>query len=204
MSALDGAVGGREAPALSWLVVAALAAAAVVNAVQGALLWSGFAAVAVGVASVPAVVRRDARATVPPELLALTALPVFARSFGAGTQVATYVAVAALALTVVVEIAMFSETAMTRPFAVGFVVLTTMAVAGAWTVAQGLSDMFLGTTILRSIAATMWDLIVAILAGTGAGVLFELYFRRYDATAAVTWDGDTDAGDHVGAGEGRP
>lgn len=168
----------RLTTGVSWLLVAFASVDALVNLASGALLWGGFAMVVAVVALVPAVTRGDPTAMVQSELLALAVLPLFVRSLGLFTQIATYAAVAALALLVVAEIEAFSAAEMTRPFAVAFVVLTTMAVASVWASAQWLSDAFLGTSFLSTRTALMWDLVVATLVGAGAGLLFELYFRR--------------------------
>jgi hypothetical protein len=168
----------RFTTGLSWVLVAFASVDALVNVASGALLWGGFATVVSVVALVPAVIRRDSTAIVQPELLALAVIPLFVRSLGLFTQIATYAAVAALALLVVAEIEMFSTAEMTRPFAVVFVVLTTMAVASVWAGAQWLSDAFLGTSFLTTRTALMWDLAVATLVGVGSGLLFELYFRH--------------------------
>jgi hypothetical protein len=168
----------RFTTGLSWVLVAFASVDALVNVASGALLWGGFATVVSVVALVPAVIRRDSTAIVQPELLALAVLPLFVQSLGLFTQITTYAAVAALALLVVAEIETFSTAEMTRPFAVVFVVLTTMAVASVWAGAQWLSDAFLGTSFLTTRTALMWDLAVATLVGVGSGLLFELYFRH--------------------------
>jgi len=168
----------RFTTGLSWVLVAFASVDALVNVASGALLWGGFATVVSVVALVPAVIRRDSTAIVQPELLALAVIPLFVQSLGLFTQITTYAAVAALALLVVAEIEMFSTAEMTRPFAVVFVVLTTMAVASVWAGAQWLSDAFLGTSFLTTRTALMWDLAVATLVGVGSGLLFELYFRH--------------------------
>lgn len=170
--------GSRVDAALAWTLVAMLLLAAVWSLLEGSALWAGFALVAAGVAIVPAVVVRDPAASVPPELLVLVVVPVVGRSYGPFTQVATYLAVAALALLVVVEIDAFSSAEMTPRFAVVFVVMTTMAVAAVWAIAQWLSDAYLATAFLGDKTDLMWDLVVATAAGGGAGLLFVGYFRR--------------------------
>lgn len=167
--------------ALAWPLVAVLLLAAASSAADGSPLWAGFAAVAAAIAAVPTVVTREVTAAVPWELLALVVVPHLGRSLGPFTQVATYLAVATLALLVAVEIDAFSSAEMTPHFAVGFVVMTTMAVAGLWAVVQWLSDAFLATSFIADRTALMWDLVVATVAGGGAGLLFEGYFRRRGA-----------------------
>jgi len=99
--------------------------------------------------------------------------------------VTTYLAVAAVALIVAVELDAFTAVKMNETFAVAFVAVTTMAAAGLWALAQWLADAYLGTRLLAARGppevvetAIMWDFVAATVAGAGAGLLFELYFRR--------------------------
>ena len=78
---------------------------------------------------------------------------------------------------------------MSDTFAVLFVAIATVATAGLWAEIQWLADIFFGTEFLldgRSEhaieTALMWDFVAATVAGVFAGVLFELYFRRYANT----------------------
>ncbi|WP_135536750.1 hypothetical protein [Halostella pelagica] len=184
----------RTNAALSWLSVAFLLFATVESFVTGEPLWGGFAAVVAAVALIPAVVRRSATTMPPPELVGLAALPAVVRSYGLYTQIAGYVAVAALALLIAVELDVFTEIEMTARFAVAFVVITTLAVAGGWTVARYFSDLYLGTNFFADIPDMMWDLVTAATVGVVAGVVFELYFRRFSPAATVTRDGREEFG----------
>jgi hypothetical protein len=130
----------------------------------------------------------------PWELLALAALPVIGRTIVAGRtfgdltltgRVTTYLAVAAVALIIAVELDLFTTVRMNDQFAVLFVVVTTTAAAGIWAVSQWLSDIYLGTSFLLGRGpehvveeALMWDFVAATIAGVLSGVLFEFYFRR--------------------------
>ncbi|WP_323191394.1 hypothetical protein [Halostella sp. PRR32] len=184
----------RTNAALSWLSVAFLLFATVESFVTGEPLWGGFAAVVAAVALIPAVVRRSATTMPPPELVGLAALPAVVRSYGLYTRIAGYVAVAALALLIAVELDVFTEIEMTARFAVAFVVITTLAVAGGWTVARYFSDLYLGTNFFADIPDMMWDLVTAATVGVVAGVVFELYFRRFSPAATVTRDGREEFG----------
>lgn len=179
---------------LSWLFVLALLVGAVVGAAGGELLWAGFVLVVAALALIPPVALRSPTAMLPWEVLALASLPVLARLAIVGQEVggvtltgrvATYLAVAAVALIVAVELDVFTPVKMNYSFAVAFVAVTTMAAAGLWAVGQWLADMTLGTAFLErggSAAAAeqalMWDFVAATVAGVAAGGLFELYFRR--------------------------
>jgi len=180
---------------LSWVLVGFLLVATVESLYSEAWLWAGLAATVAVVAVLPVLYTGQKTAIAPWELFVLAVVPVAGRSFGLLTQIAVYLAIAALALLVAVEIDLFSSAEMTPTFAVAFVVMTTMAVAGVWTVVQWGSDVFLGTTLLRDVNSVMWDLVVATGVGVGAGILFEGYFRRFGTDdgrlATVRSGGDT-------------
>lgn len=179
---------------LAWLLVVFLAAVAVGELLTGELLWALFVLVVAVLAAVPAIAFRNTHAMLPWEVVAIASLPAIGRALVAGETIGqvtltgrltTYVAVAAVALIVAVEVDVFTPVKMNHSFAVLFVVITTMAAAGLWAVAQWLSDLYLGTGFLLGRgteeeveAALMWDFVAATVAGFAAGVLFEFYFRR--------------------------
>lgn len=189
----------RRNAVAAWAIVAFLVVAAVAELLIGGLLWAGFVLVVAGLAVAPAVGVRNFDAMLPWELLALAALPVVGRTLIAGQtvgqitltgRVTTYLAVAAVALIIAVELDLFTDVRMNDRFAVLFVVITTMAAAGIWAVAQWLSDIYLGTMFLYGrgpehvIEETlMWDFVAATVAGILGGVLFEFYFRRRAETS---------------------
>jgi hypothetical protein len=70
-----------------------------------------------------------------------------------------------------------------------FVAIATVATAGLWAEMRWLSDILFGTSLMLDgrpehviETALMWDFVAATVAGVVAGVLFELYFRRYADT----------------------
>ncbi|WP_396612182.1 hypothetical protein ACH9L7_02535 [Haloferax sp. S1W] len=181
--------------ALAWLFVGFLVAVAIGSVVTGGdLVWGGFAAVVAALVVVPAISFREPSAMLPWEVVALASLPLVARvlirgqtigGFAFTGRLSTYLAVAAVALIVAVELDVFTPVRMNRSFAVFFVVIATMAAAGIWAVVQWLSDLYLGTQLLLNsrpkhiIEETlMWDFVAATVSGLFAGLLFEYYFRR--------------------------
>ena len=170
---------GRGNAYAGWALLCVLALAVGENLLDGDLLWAGLAFSAGVLVALPAVLARDPEVMPPWEVVAVVVLPVVVRSLASGVvvQVATYLSVAALALLVAVELDAFTEVEMTASFAVGFVVVTTMATAGTWAVVQWYSDQLLGTEFLTTPDALMWDLVFASLTGVVAGALFELHFH---------------------------
>jgi hypothetical protein len=183
---------------LAWPLVVFLLAVAWINAVTVDPLWAGFALVVAALALVPPVSYRDPVAMLPWEVVLVAALPLLARALVAfaplRSDVVTYVAVAAVALVVAVELDLLTPVEMNYRFAVGFVVIATMAAAGVWAVVRYGSDILLGTSLLLPPGGTdaspaaladaehrlMVEFVASFVAGVVAGGLFEGYFRRYD------------------------
>jgi len=184
----------RVNAALAGSIALFLAVAAVGQFFAGELEWAGFTVAVLIVALVPPVVRRSPTAMLPWEVVFLAALPIVSRALVAGEtvggmtfsgRITTFVAVAAVALLIAVELDVFTGVKMNHRFAVVFVVVTTMAAAGVWAVVRWLSDVLLGTRFLYDgrpeqviEEALMWDFVAATAAGVFAGILFEYYFRR--------------------------
>lgn len=182
---------------LGWSLVAALVLTAALDARGGDYLWAGFALAVVLVMIVPALAFRNPEAMLPVEVLALAAMPVVIRALVAGEtvggrtltgRVSTYLAVAAIALVIAVELDLFTPVRMTESFAVVFVAVTTTATAGVWALLQWTLDVTFGTAFMldgRPEAvierALMLDFLAATLAGVAAGLIFSLYFRRRGA-----------------------
>lgn len=171
---------------LGWAMVILLLLAGIERAFAGELLWTGMALVAGALGIVPPIISKRPTGMIAWETLGLAALPVVSRTLGLAVPQMTYLAVAALALVVVVELDAFTDVEMTSSFAIVFVVIVTMAVAGLWTIAQFVSDVYLGTSLLGDQNALMWDLVAATGVGVVAGLGFELYFRRLRPGHSIT------------------
>ncbi|MFB6117821.1 hypothetical protein [Halosegnis sp.] len=186
----------RTNAAAAWLLIAFLLVVAGANAVTVDPLWAGFAVVVAALALVLPVVYRNPLAMLPWEVLFVAALPLVARVLvefaPLQSDVITYIAVAAVALVVAVELHLLTPVEMSYRFAVAFVIIATMAAAGLWAVVRYASDILLGTTLLlppggtaaseAALAAAehqlMIEFVASFIAGIGAGALFEGYFRR--------------------------
>lgn len=175
--------------ALGWGVVALVALAGIHRALQGELLWAGLAAMVVAISVVPPVASRHPEVMIAWEVIALAGVPIIARTMGVLVEQTAYAAVAALALVVAVELDAYTGIDMTPGFAVAFVVIVTMATAGIWAIARYVSDVVTGSTMLGGQTALMWDLVIATVIGTVAGVLFELYVRRLSPGHRLYRDG---------------
>jgi hypothetical protein len=172
----------RRNAALTWLLVAFVAGVAVTNLSSDDRLWGVFAAVVAVLVAVPPIVTRSYARVVPWEVVAVAAVPLFARTIGTpGTgRVATFLGVAAVALVVAVELDRFTTVEMNRSFAVLFVVLATMAAAGSWAVLRWGVDALLATGFELDERELMLEFVASTVAGVLAGGVFELYFRRIE------------------------
>lgn len=174
----------RTNAALGWTLTGVVGLLAVVAAVSGEPLWAGFAAVAVVVISLPALWARNARLLVPWPPILLVVVASTMRVYGVAPDFSGYLAIATLALVGVVELDVVTSVDMSRRFAVGFAVLTTMALQAVWTVAQFCSDRWLGTQFLTSQTELQWDLVFVTVVGVLVCGAFELYFARVEHVGA--------------------
>ena len=115
---------------------------------------------------------------VPWPLVSIAVIAVLCGSAGFFPEIAGYVAIAALALLVAVELDVFTTVEMSRRFTVAFAVLTTLAVQGLWIIAQYYSDLWLGTDFLTTQTELQVDIVLVTLVGLAMGMIFEWYFAR--------------------------
>lgn len=183
----------------AWLATAVLVACAGRFLLLGELDWAAFVAIVVGVALVPPVLERDPAVTMPSELLVLVAVPAVVRAAAVVSVATPFFVLAGLSLLVAVLLDSYTSLTVTPRFAVVFVVLTTMAFAGVWTVGSWVSDALFRTDILPDETELMWDLVAATVTGILAGVVFELYFRVSDRVTRLDGPaGSTDGTEHDG------
>ena len=189
MGALD-LLGDEDVDGVSWLLVGILVLVILENLVHGDLVWTAFLLAGLVLLVLPAVVLRDPSAMLPPEVTVLVVLPGVTRALGPvwATEYATYLGVGAAALAAVVEVSLFTDTEMAPWFADAMVVLTTMAAIGVWAILQFYSDKYLGTELLGSQNAVMWEFLRATVAGLAAAVVFEFYFQHREPADAEASD----------------
>ncbi len=181
--------GARLNAALAWAISGVVALVAVEGFLTGDILWGGFALAVLALVLIPPLAFFSVRTMLPWEVLLLACLPVLGRAFATfalSNRIATYLSVAALALVLAVELHIFTNVRMTPSFAVAFVVVTTMAVAGVWAWTRWAADIWLGTTFLDGLGAdeaaieraVMLEFVASFIAGILAGLIFEFYVRR--------------------------
>ena len=173
---------GRTNALASWLVVGILALVLAESLLDLDWLWMSFVATAGTIILVPPIVYREWRVMLPWELLTLVVIPMLGSGLlsGGPATFTYYLSVAGLALLVTAELDMFTALEVTHWFAVLLVTLTTMASAAAWTVVRWNADRMLGTSLLSTNDALMYEFVWVTTAGFAAGLLFDLYFTRRD------------------------
>jgi len=179
----------RNNALVGWVLLVFLGALIAESVVTGDLAWGMFVASVFGLCILPPLAFRDTEAMLPWEVIALAALPALGRAvatFELTSNINTYLSVAALALIVAVELDLFSAARLTVGFAIAFVVFATLATAGVWAVFRWSMDLLIGTDFLLRpgvsdqvvLDEVMAEFVYSAVAGVGAGLVFELYFRR--------------------------
>lgn len=172
---------GRLNNAIGWMNVLILAGVLIESLLDMDVVWAGFTGLVIVVLILPTVKSTDHHIRIPWEFLVLASLPITARALDIGMvrgPIFFYLSFAALALIIAVEIHMYTETKMTHWFAVLFVSLTTIAIEGAWAVSRWYADSLFGTSLLPPHDDLMLDFVAVTAVGIGAGIFFDIYFRR--------------------------
>lgn len=173
---------GRINALLSWVLVTVIAGTLIESVLDFDYQWMIFVTTAGAIVLIPPVAYRDWRVMLPWELLVLALLPILVRGLFRGSvgTFAAYLAIAALALIITVELHIFTSLEVTHWFAVTLVVLTTLASVSLWSIVRWNLDRLLGTSYLSTNELLMMEFLRVALAGFVAGVLFDAYFRRRD------------------------
>lgn len=165
---------------IAWVLTGVLVLVAVANFLAGLFVTMAIATVAAAVALTPAVVRRSWTRTIPWPLLLLASLPLAIGAFGPsflGDMLFAF-GIAALALLVVVALQMTTTVRMTPNFAIGFVVIATLATAGFWALGSAASARYLGTAFVETNDQLMVIFTAALLASVVSALVFRWYFGR--------------------------
>lgn len=163
---------------LGWLLITVLALAVVQYSLSGAWLWGSFTVVCLVVSLLPPWSMRNWEAMPPGPLLLIVTMGVLAGGNQLYPEIAGYVAVGSLGVLIAIELDVFTSVEMTRRFALGFAILSTLAVQGLWIIGQYYSDMWLGTGFLTSQRELQIDIVIVTVVGVTLGLLSEWYFTR--------------------------
>jgi len=180
------ATGTRVNAGLGWASNGVVTLAALESVLSETPLWGGFSLLVVIVVSAPALVTREWTAMVPWPLVSVAAIAVTARAVGFSPDAAGYLAIAMLALLIVVELDVFTSIELGRRFAVGFGVLTAMAIEALWIIAQFYADQWLGTTFLSTQTELQEDIVSVTVISFVVGSLVYWYLVRFEPQESRT------------------
>lgn len=183
--ALDTLVRGARLNALiGWLAVACVVIAAIVGLATDPSIWAGYALLLVVVVALPAMVTRKWSTMIHWPIAVTASLAVILRIIGVFPEAAGYIAIVTLGLVVVGELGDFTSVQLSRRFAVGFAVLTALAIEAVWIIAQFVADWWLGTEYLTTQTALQYDIVAVSIVSLAAGVVFYWYLTKYDPPEA--------------------
>lgn len=166
---------------IGWPVIIFLVALLGENLLDLEIVWTGFTGIMIACILLPTLHQGDFRIQIPWPFLVLASLPITARALDIAIvrgPIFTYLSFAALAMIIVVEIHLFTDTKMTHWFGILLVSTTTIAIAGIWAVSRYYAEDILGTTLLPAHDTLMLDFVAATGVGIGAGILFDVYFTQ--------------------------
>lgn len=165
---------------LGWGMISVIFLVSAQSLVTNAILWGVFSLLVVIVTAVPAFITREWTAMVPWPLLAVVTGAVLARTFGLSPEIAGYLALAGFAIVIVVELVKFTAVELSQWFAIGFGVLTTLALEALWIIAQFYSDAFLDTEFLTTQTALQQDIALVTAIAFAVGITFQWLFGIFD------------------------
>lgn len=168
---------------ISWILVSIIGLVFIESLLDTDLLWIIFSGLVLTLTVLPALAYKNKEIMPPFEVILLASIPVIVRSFNISVlsgQITTYISIATVALLVAVELHIFTEAKFTHSFAVVFTLISTLAIAGVWSIIRFLLDNQFGTGFLSTNEALMAEYFSVLIAGLIAGLLFDSYFRRRD------------------------
>lgn len=189
---------GRRNAAVAWFLVAIAAASWVGGFVVAGPVWSVFALGVVALAVLPPIVYRSRYVMLPWEVLAMATLPLLGLAVGVTRftgPLYAYLAIAAVALVIAVELDSFTSIRMSTGFAIVLVVASTMAAAALWAMTNWYASMLLDRTYDTTNDELMIEFLWATVAGVVAGLLFRLYFQRRVSIGRRVPDGELEVND---------
>lgn len=169
---------------ISWILTLTVLAVFFESLADLDFLWILFSVITLGVIVIPPISYKNLKIMLPWEVLLLAAIPIMVRTFQISVlanEIATYTALAGLALIIAVELHVFTAVKFNHLFAVAFTVISTLALAGLWAILRYQMDIHLGTSYLSTNQALMDEFVNVLSAGIIAGILFDTYFRKRDS-----------------------
>lgn len=175
---------------LSWIASLILFFATVYATVNFDVLWVVFGIAAISLYILPIISTRDPFRALPWEMTLLLASPILLHiSQGSEalneritwwsdlTSIAFAFSLTTLGFLLTVELQMYTDVRMNRPFAVFFVVMFTMSATGFWFVGEYLGDLVYGTNHLGTNTDAMKSMTWSLIGGLIMGFVYDLYLQ---------------------------
>lgn len=175
---------------MSWVASLVLFFCTVYMAIQVDLMWTAFGIAALSLYVLPMVSMRDPFRALPWEMTILLSSPIIlhisegTRALSENlawwddfTSLAFAFSLATLGFLLTVELQMYTDVRMNRPFASFFVVMFTLAVSGFWQIGEYLSDVFFDTSNILSNDLVMREFLWAAVGGLLMGFVYSLYMN---------------------------
>ena len=175
---------------LSWIASLVLFFSTVYMVLRLDVLWVAFGIAAISLFVLPMISMKDPFRALPWEMTVLVEAPIILHvSEGSRylmehlawwddfTSLAFAFSLATLGFLLTVELRMYTDVRMNRPFAVFFVVMFTLGVSGFWQMGEFIGDVINGTNRLGTNSDVMHTLVWSLLGGILMGFVYDIYIR---------------------------
>jgi len=174
---------------LSWIASMVLFFATVYTVLKLDVLWAAFGIAAISLYVLPIISMRNPFRALPWEMTLLLAAPMLLHiSSGSGvmldhfeswhiTDLAFAFSLATIGFLLTVELRMYTDVRMNRPFGMFFVVMFTVGISGLWQVGEYIGDIVNDTNNLVSNRHVMMSFVWVLIGGTLMGFVYDLYLK---------------------------
>lgn len=175
---------------ISWIASLVLFFLTIYAAIQMDVLWTVFGVTAISLYILPIVSTRDPFRALPWEMTLVLSLPIILH-FSEGSQVlgeniswwtdftslAFSFSIATIGFLLTVEVQIYTDVKMNRPFAVVFVVVFTMAISGFWELGLYVADLIYDTSNQGTNRDVMMVFVWSLVGGILMGMLYDAYLK---------------------------
>jgi hypothetical protein len=175
---------------LSWVSSLALFFATVYLVIKLDVIWAAFGVSALCLLVLPIIATRDVFKALPWEMAVILVAPVFLHISSAWdpaegaprwwndlAAIAFSLSFATVGFLLTVELQLYTDVRMNRPFAVFFVFMFTVAAAGFWKVSEYVGGLVTGDPIVGGNADVMTFFLWTLAGGLLMGVVYDLYIK---------------------------
>lgn len=173
----------------SWVSSILLLLLTIYSIVRFEVVWAILGITSLSLYALPIVTMRDPFKALPWEMTVILAAPM-ALHFSVGSRtlagigwwndfssLALALSLATIGFLMTVELQMYTNVRMNRPFAVFFVVMFTLAAAGFWEVGLYIGDMVYGAHNQGTDADVMTTLVWVLVGGILMGLFYTVYLK---------------------------